>query len=75
MITWLKRLGFIAGIVIILEVVVWISVALFGDDWLQKFKDYYVSKKPTPAVERDDGKTIEKCSTYDGNLFCIKEEK
>lgn len=75
MITWLKRIGFITSIVIMLEVVAWIGIALFGDDWFEKLKTTYTPKSPTPTVEKDDGKTIEKCSTFDGNIFCIKESK
>ncbi len=75
MMTWLKRIGFIASIIIMLEVVAWIGIALFGDDWLEKLKTSYIPKSPTPVVEKDDGKMIEKCSTFDGKLFCIKEKK
>ncbi len=75
MITWLKRIGFIASIIIMLEVVAWIGIALFGDDWFQKLKTSYIPKSPTPVVSTDNKGIVEKCSTFDGKLFCIKEKK
>jgi hypothetical protein len=75
MIIWLKRIGFIAVIVIMLEIVAWVGIALFGDDWLKILTDSYTPENPTEVVETHKNEFVERCSTFDGEIFCIKEKK
>ena len=75
MIIWLKRVGFIAAIVVMLEIVAWVGIALFGDDWLKILTESYTPKIPTEVVTTEKEEFIEKCSIFDGDIFCIQEKK
>lgn len=72
---WLRRIGIVAAAVIALEVIAAVGIFLLGPDAMQKLLAFYApAGDPTVLVKNElPGGVEEKCSTYRGDVFCIRD--
>ncbi len=72
---WLRRIGIVAAAVIALEVIAAVGIFLLGPDAMQKLLAFYApAGDPTVLVKNElPGGVEEKCSTYRGEVFCIRD--
>ena len=75
MLTWLKRIGLFAAFLIAVELVAYVGLTLLGPNAFRQIRTVLDPfGDPTPAVATTlDGGGQQRCTTYQGEMFCITE--
>lgn len=69
---WIKRIGLIAFLLVCIELVAWVGLALFGIDQIEVIKDELFPGTPTLVEDVVSGA---KCALYNGETFCLEENR
>ena len=70
---FLKRISTIGITLVMLEAVAWFSMTLFGAEGIAALPRALLGSPATEAIVSSTPTRTEKCSTFDGALYCIQE--
>jgi hypothetical protein len=73
MLTWLKRISTIGITLVMLEAVAWVGLTLFGAKGITALPRALQGSPATETIVSSTPTHTEKCSTFDGALYCIQE--
>jgi hypothetical protein len=70
---WIKRIRSLGIILLVLEGIAWVGLARFGALNFTAALENEPARTATDAIATESSSGLEKCSAFDGDLFCIEE--
>jgi hypothetical protein len=70
---WIKRISSIGFAVVVIEGIAWAGLTLFGANVLTAVWSTQQHPSATDAIVTAHSSGVEKCSTFEGDLYCIEE--
>jgi hypothetical protein len=70
---WIKRISTIGFTLVVIEGVAWVGLSILGTDALAAIWPTQQHPSATDAIVTATSSGVEKCSTFNGDLFCIEE--